>query len=184
MRDQINAAAYKSAHGRLPPAMHLLQRASAQGKHRRVIHEPAAQAIHRPVHAQAIVQLRLGHFPVRAAINKRAVCFLNGLNGAGVALVILDTFAHAKSHPAQRRIFLRVHSYLACSRVQHLHTAFAGFHHRTQPQLGLGLTYPALANSKGAHDPDGANRRCGLSAHRLSSASTAGIIPQAMSIKR
>ena len=164
--------------------MHLFQRPLAQGEHLGVIHVPSAQAIHRPVHAQAIVQLRFRQFPIRAAIHDRAVRFRNGLDRAGVALVILNAFAHTKGHSAQRRVFLRVHSHLADGGVEHLYTAFAGFHYRAQPQLGFGLTYPALANGKGAHESDEANRRCGLSAHRLNSASTVGIMPQAMRIKR
>ena len=112
---------------------------------------PATQSVHGAVHTEPVIELRFGQRPALAAIGEHAVDFINGLDRAVVALVVLDVFAHAKGHPAQGRVFSCVHAHLAGGGIKHLHAAIAGLHHRAQAQLGLWLADPALADGESVH---------------------------------
>src|ERR1039458_5901226 len=152
VRNEVNAAAEKSAHRGLARAVEQLQSAAAQLKRCRGIKASRKQTLLRPPQTEAVAQLGFGQPLVFADVNQQASLLDDLFDNELLFLTSSDLVARPKAHALKRRMLCGISARFADRFKLDQDATFFRVHDRGQPELRLRLADPPLAYDEPTHE--------------------------------
>src|ERR1039457_7228895 len=152
VRNEVNAAAEKSAHRGLARAVEQLQSAAAQLKRCRGIKGSRKQTLLRPPETEAVAPLGFGQPVVFADVNQQASLLDDLFDNELLFLTSSDLVARPKAHALKRRMLCGISARFADRFKLDQDATFLRMHDRGQPELRLRLADPPLAYDEPTHE--------------------------------